>query len=301
MNISKLIPALGISLPLLLSGCGDPTLDLSGNKEEQRASLTDVVKSYDREDKIAFLSWYRGLDSQNKIINGRKASEIIKIIREQWKEDYIRQQINSQAIRFQLHRLSGSIKTGCEPKEKEINNNPLEIERLEKIKKDADLFNNTGFSCVINPNKKNSLLVTIKNSNALSLSKFSMAVDNSYIGETEIPGGIASGETSTLEIESYAVNKMKEGYECHLSSLTFYEANGDMYGINVYKEHYDPYIISDMPDYKDFINERIAYYEELAGKNDACKVIGKATGELSAKAIEKAEILSGISIKEEQK
>ena len=83
MNISKLIPALGISLPLFLSGCGDPTLDLSGNKEEQRASLTDVVKSYDREDKIAFLSWYRGLDSQNKIINGRKASEIIKIIREQ--------------------------------------------------------------------------------------------------------------------------------------------------------------------------------------------------------------------------
>jgi type III secretion system FlhB-like substrate exporter len=56
-----------------------------------------------------------------------------------------------------------------------------------------------------------------------------------------------------------------------------------------------------MPDYKDFINKRIAYYEELAGKKDACKVIGKATGELSAKAIEKAEILSGISIKEEQK
>ena len=117
MNISKLLPAFGACLPLFLTGCGDPTLDLSGNKEEQNKSLVDVVKSYDSEDKIAFLSWYKGTDSQNRIIDGRKASEIMKIIRDDWKKDYISSQFNSKHINFQMHMLSDNVKTGCETQE----------------------------------------------------------------------------------------------------------------------------------------------------------------------------------------
>lgn len=301
MNISKLLPAFGACLPLFLTGCGDPTLDLSGNKEEQNKSLVDVVKSYDSEDKIAFLSWYKGTDSQNRIIDGRKASEIMKIIRDDWKKDYISSQFNSKHINFQMHMLSDNVKTGCEPQETQENVNQLEIERRQKAQKDAELFNNIDFSCVLNPNKAQSLLVTIKNGNTQSLSSFSLSVDDSYAGETKISGGIAPGETSTLEVESYAARKMKEGYECHLSSLTFYEADGSTYGINVYNKYHDPYVIWDLPDYEDFVKERTAYYEELAGKKEACAVIGEATGKLSAEAIKKAEVLSGISINEEQK
>ena len=46
-------------MALMLTGCGDPVLDLSGDRESQKDSLMDVIKSYDTEDRIAFLSWYR--------------------------------------------------------------------------------------------------------------------------------------------------------------------------------------------------------------------------------------------------
>ena len=42
-------------MALMLTGCGDPVLDLSGDRESQKDSLMDVIKSYDTEDRIAFL------------------------------------------------------------------------------------------------------------------------------------------------------------------------------------------------------------------------------------------------------
>ena len=99
-NILSAIIGAGMFLPLFITGCGDPTLNLSGSKEEVKESLKDMLNSLDAEDKIAFISWYNGSENQRKVIDGRKASEIIRIVRNDWKEKYIRNNINVTPLKL---------------------------------------------------------------------------------------------------------------------------------------------------------------------------------------------------------
>lgn len=292
---------ISLSLPLLLTGCGDPTLDLNGGTEAGKESLMNVIKSYDNADKIAFLSWYRGTDAQNKVINGRKASEIIRIVREEWKEDYVKRNLNGNSIKLGLYDITQkSLSEQCgEGREKPVNN--VEKERLERIRKEEELFTNLEFACAANPDKGNSLLITIKNGNSIPLSAFSVFIGSYFGAETEIPGGVAPGETATLEVKANAVGKLAEGYECSLNTLYFYNpADDSKFGMNVYHEYHDNYNLQDLADYKEFYKERSEYYYELSGKNETCKIIENKARQLTDSAVSSIKNLTGITLEENQ-
>ena len=226
-------------MALMLTGCGDPVLDLSGDRESQKDSLMDVIKSYDTEDRIAFLSWYRGNDSQNKMIDGRKASEIIKIVRNEWKENYIRSSINLDLMKYSI-----------------------------EIKE--------------------------------AISSFSLAVDTNYLGETKVAGGIASGETATVEVSSWASEKVKEGYECRPQWYVFYNpADGSEYAVNVYNDLRDPYMINDLQDFKQYAESRQEFYYSKSGRSEACSAIGTDAVKLTDEALARIESLTGISVSDE--
>lgn len=286
-------------MALMLTGCGDPVLDLSGDRESQKDSLMDVIKSYDTEDRIAFLSWYRGNDSQNKMIDGRKASEIIKIVRNEWKENYIRSSINLDLMKYSIEMIKFRKPSDlCGGKNKQISE--YEQQRLDKIKQEADRFNNVEFSCSVNPAKEKSLLVTIKNSNKEAISSFSLAVDTNYLGETKVAGGIASGETATIEVSSWASEKVKEGYECRPQWYVFYNpADGSEYAVNVYNDLRDPYMINDLQDFKQYAESRQEFYYSKSGRSEACSAIGTDAVKLTDEALARIESLTGISVSDE--
>ncbi|MBQ3682930.1 MAG: hypothetical protein II922_07600 [Succinimonas sp.] len=305
--LSALLGLIVLSAPVLITGCGDPTLDLNGSKDEQKESILNVVNSYDTEDRIAFLTWYRGNESQNKIINGRKASEIIKIVRDDWKEAYVKRNLNPNKLNFTLSQVLKSKEKDsalCDASGTEIPMSDVEKERIARLKMEADLFNHITFSCEVNPaNPASALLVTVKNDNTVPLSALSIHVDNTFIQEIEIAGGVAPGETKSLEVSTRAVQKVREGYECRPGMFTFYTPNdGKKIVLGVLYENgaNGEFLLQDLPDFYKFYGEKTAYYEEQSGKNKACEVIKARVPKVIDDAVQKAQSLTGISAQEEK-
>ena len=128
-------------------------------------------------------------------------------------------------------------------------------------------------------------------------------MDNHYIPEIEIAGGIAPGETKSLEVSTRAVQKVREGYECRPNAFTFYTpSDGKKIVFGVLHENggNDEFLLRDMPDFYKFYGERTAYYEEQSGKHKACEVFKARVPKVIDDAMQKAQSLAGISDQEEK-
>ena len=307
-NILSAIIGAGMFLPLFITGCGDPTLNLSGSKEEVKESLKDMLNSLDAEDKIAFISWYNGSENQRKVIDGRKASEIIRIVRNDWKEKYIRNNINVTPLKlwientksgFNYSDLSGVCNRLNGTEKKELSD--YQKETLARIKRDEELFSGIEYTCQANPNKKNSLLLTVKNNSRMPLSSVQLKIDRHLSDHAKIPGGVAPGEQSTLEITSHYADLLSEGYDCYPVYYSFYDVNDKKdIDINIYDPYSNRFFSTEMSDYQAFSDERKNYYYSINGQDTIVKDLCASYTEITDQAIDR---INGVisSLSEENK
>ena len=328
--LKKIQVLAALASSFLIFGCGDPTMNFSGDPQVDKERLLSVVKSYDTPDKIAFMLWYRGTWRQQKMIDGKKASEIIKLVRLSWMDDYIRG--NRSNLENAAYRISNSLNYIATPQNRltaACSRNPdnpvtgdYQDEQSEIIKKEEEYFSHLDFSCSSSPDNRNSLLITIKNDNKIPLTGFSLFIGNNsvtymekevvcrslehcFAPETEIPGGISYGETVTIEVKSDAAGKaegkMGEDYECRPDHLVFYDpAVNRRIIVPVYQKNRNSYNFRDTAEYKDFVKDRIDYYNSLSGQHEVCEIIEPKLKQLTDSVISTVVKLTGITPEENQ-
>ncbi len=287
----------------MLSACGDPMLDLSGSEQQKTDSLSEVISSWEPEDQMTFLLWYRAKEEQDKLINGHKASEIISLVREEIRQAEVSEALGEDRYNNWLNHkgLSGfgfsneRFFDECREKDNSSQKSSFDSlsaplgrsssnfaeEKKEAIRRNKALIEKVDFTCAVNPEDPKSAIVTIKNRSDKSIVAYAVGTDGTdqFFREIySIPGGLISGEEKSFAVPHLG-DRINAGYDCYLRLADFYYPNsnfsGDKLRIVVGSEYPDQMIpVWEMPDYPQFKEERTAAYMPkltVLDKSEVCR------------------------------
>ena len=262
---------------LVLSGCGDPVLDLSGTEQENTARLADFLNHFSKSDRALIMGWLaadtlKGLEK----MNGKKASEVLKMVNSEWRDLYTVEAINAKEIYrwmenekvpvFGMKELSDL----CENPAKAAEQSADLLKSRAHANRAAQVYRNFHITCRLSGTKNSEVELILDNGTDMPMSKGTVKALDAQ-AEFAVPGGLDPGQKKQLTLKNPALAKrMKEKHECVPVYAEFLDWDS---GNNFHLDYYAPENAikpEDMDDYAEFRQKTL---QEINGSYDRKAVI----------------------------
>ncbi len=274
----RLFPVLAALGCLVLSGCGDPVLDLSGTEQENTARLADFLNHFNKSDRVLIMGWLaadtlKGLEK----MNGKKASEVLKMVNSEWRELYTAEAVNAKEIYrwmenekvpvFGMKEFSDL----CENPGKPAGQSEDLLKTRAHASRAAQVYRNFHITCRLGA-KSNETELVLDNGTDMPMTKGTVKALDAQ-AEFAVPGGLDPGQKTQLTLKNPALAKrLRERHECVPVYAEFLDWNS---GNNFHLDYYAPENAikpEDMDDYAEFRQKTL---QEINGSYDRKAVIRK--------------------------
>ncbi|WP_406546214.1 hypothetical protein [Succinimonas sp.] len=274
----RLFPVLAALGCLVLSGCGDPVLDLSGTEQENTARLADFLNHFNKSDRALIMGWLaadtlKGLEK----MNGKKASEVLEMVNSEWRELYTAEAVNAKEIYrwmenekvpvFGMKEFSDL----CENPEKVPDQPDDLLKTRAHASRAAQVYRNFHITCRLGA-KSNEAELVLDNGTDMPMTKGTVKALDAQ-AEFAVPGGLDPGQKTQLTLKNPALAKrLREKHECVPVYAEFLDWNS---GNNFHLDYYAPENAikpEDMDDYAEFRQKTL---QEINGSYDRKAVIRK--------------------------
>ena len=263
---------------LILSGCGDPVLNLSGSEQENAVKLAEFLKHYPEPDRVMIMGWLAADTASGlEMINGKKASEVLKIVNEEWKKLYAAEVVGDREI----YRWADSEKVpvfGMKELQDLCDNGILQVQQTsdsgdrnkawaERAKR---VYRNFHVACRLSGTRKDEVLVTLGNQSEMPFSRGAVRAAEAFV-EFSVPGGISPGQMTELTFRNAALARSIAGNnECVPVYMEFLDQENHK---NFHLDYYAPgnaVTPGELDDYDEF---RKAALEEINGSYNRAEAV----------------------------
>ncbi|WP_406038853.1 hypothetical protein [Succinimonas sp.] len=272
----RLFPVLAALGCFVLSGCGDPVLDLSGTEQENTARLAEFLNHFSKSDRALIMGWLaadtlRGLEK----MNGKKASEVLKMVNSEWRELYTVEAVNAKEIYrwmenekvpvFGMKEFSDL----CENPAKVPDQPDDLLKTRAHASRAAQVYRNFHITCRLGA-KNNEAELVLDNGTDMPMMKGTVKALDAQ-AEFAVPGGLDPGRKTQLTLKNPALAKrLREKHECVPVYAEFLDWNS---GNNFHLDYYAPENAIKPEDMDDYAEFRQKMLREINGSYDRKAVI----------------------------